>query len=313
MPALDAGFSIGGERLTPADAPCPDVWLGSSALGSTAAPPAFRPIWMGVKRRLYDILERDPAPGPGARRVRATILALILVSVLGLVLESIDPVRQTAGNVLFLLELVTIFAFTAEYLARLWCITENPRYAHPIRGRIRWVFTPMALMDLLAILPFYLPFILVDLRSLRLLRVFRLARIAKLGRYSNATALIAAAIRQRRAELLISISFIAMLLLISSSLMYYAEHELQPEAFPSIPAAMWWAIVTLTTVGYGDVVPITPFGRLLAAFTAVLGIAMLALPTAILTSGLMERMADKAREKPAGGRCPHCGGELPPT
>jgi voltage-gated potassium channel len=259
-----------------------------------------------VKHRVYELLEREPAPSPGARRVRAVILALILVSALGLVLESVAGIRAAAAPAFRILEIVTVTIFSAEYLVRLWAITENPRYAHPIKGRLRWAVSPLALLDLLAVLPFYLPFITADTRVLRLVRIFRLARIAKFGRYNRAAGMLAAAVRERREELTVSGVFIAMLLVISSSLMFYAENEAQPEVFSSIPASMWWAIVTLTTVGYGDTYPVTSIGRVLAAVTAILGIAMLALPTAILTSGFMERL----RKPVSGERCPHCGGEL---
>jgi voltage-gated potassium channel len=260
-----------------------------------------------VKRRLYEILEREPAPFALARIVRAFILALILVSALGLILESVASIRLIAGPAFTIIELVTVAVFSAEYLVRLWTITENPRYAHPVRGRLRWAVSPLALLDLLAVLPFYLPFITADTRVLRLVRIFRLARVAKFGRYNRAAGLLVEAARERREQLTISAIFIGMLLVISSSLMYFAENEAQPEVFSSIPAAMWWAIVTLTTVGYGDTFPITAAGRILAAATAILGIAMLALPTAILTSAFMERLG---RPEQPPQHCPHCGGKL---
>jgi voltage-gated potassium channel len=269
-----------------------------------------------VKRFVYELLERDPPVLRAARLARAAILALILVSVLGLIVETLERVQAVAGRALFALEVFAIATFTLEYLLRLWVITENPRFAHPVRGRARWVLTPMAIMDFLAIVPFYLPFFTADLRMLRLARIFRLARIARLGRYSSAAKMIADSARERREELTLSAGFIAVLLLVAASLMYYAEHEAQPEVFSSIPAAMWWAIVTLTTVGYGDTFPVTPAGRMLAALTAVFGIAMLALPTAILTSGFMERMEQMRKAKAGspsagdGDACPHCGQRL---
>jgi len=254
---------------------------------------------------VHQILEASGhAGGRRARIVRWVILGLIALSVLGLVLESMAGVRAAAGGGLFVLDVVAIGAFTVEYLLRLWSITVDPRYSRPVVGRLRWALTPMALLDLLAILPFYLPFVVADLRVLRLARVFRLARIGKLARYSKAANVLLGALKERREELYLSGGVIAMLMLVSSSLMYYAENAAQPEVFSSIPAAMWWAIVTLTTVGYGDSYPVTTAGRMLAAATAVLGIAMLALPTAIVTAGMMEKMGNKRK------RCPHCGGEL---
>lgn len=269
------------------------------------------PISVSVKKWVYDLLEREPPAFRAARQVRAAILILILMSVVALVLESVASVRAVAARWLLVFEVIAVATFSAEYLARLWSITENPRFRHPVLGRLRWAATPMAILDLLAVLPFYLPFVMADLRVLRLARIFRLARVAKLGRYSRAATMIGESVRERKHEMAISAAFIAVLMLISSSLIYYAENEAQPESFSSIPATMWWAIVTLTTVGYGDIVPVTGLGRLFAGLTAVLGIAMLALPTAILTSGLMERLSALRDSAAAKKKCPHCGGELP--
>ena len=166
----------------------------------------------------------------------------------------------------------------------------------------------MAIIDLLAILPAFLPFIGIDLRVLRSLRVFRIIRIAKLGRYSRALQMIAQAFKSKREHLITSAFFMLVLILIAASLMYYAERDAQPDHFDSIPSAMWWSVVTLTTVGYGDVYPVTPVGRLLAAVMAILGVGMVALPTSILGAGFIEQMSKPSpRPHPA---CPHCGRSL---
>jgi voltage-gated potassium channel len=202
-----------------------------------------------------------------------------------------------------------VIVFTVEYLLRLWSCTADERFRHPVFGRLSWALTPMALIDLLVILPFWLPLVTGDLRFLRVLRLLRLLRIAKLGRYSRALQTIRAVVLERKAELATSLTFLLMLLLVASCLMYYVEHEAQPEKFPSIPAAAWWAIATLTTVGYGDVTPVTGAGKLIAGIVTILGICMLALPTAILGAGFLEHTS---REAKAAGTCPHCGRELAP-
>ena len=261
---------------------------------------------MGLKRRTYELLEAEPPVSGPARAIRLIILGLIVLSVTALVLESVRSFRERAGWLFLAIDIAVVAVFTAEYLTRLWVITEDPKFRHPVRGRLRWMATPYAVIDLLAIVPFYLPFVTADLRVVRLARMLRLARVARLARYSRAAQLMIDTVREKREDLSVSLGLILVLLLISSSLMYYAENDAQPDKFSSIPDAMWWGIVTLTTVGYGDTYPVTLVGRFMGALTAVLGILMLALPTAILSSGFLERM--HRDHKPH--RCPHCGRDI---
>lgn len=165
---------------------------------------------------------------------------------------------------------------------------------------------PLALIDLLAIAPFFIPAAAFDLRFLRAMRLFRLVRLLKAGRYITALGLFRRVMREKREELVLSLALMAVLLIVSSSVMYYAENGAQPDKFSSIPASMWWAVATLTTVGYGDVIPQTEVGRLAAGLISIVGIGLFALPTAILGAGFVE--AVQARREPAA--CPHCGGPL---
>jgi len=192
--------------------------------------------------------------------------------------------------------------FSLEYLARLWSCTSQPDYAGPFLGRLRHGFTPLALVDLIAVLPFYLSFMTVDMRFLRALRLLRLFRLAKLGRYSETLGLFARVMRHKKEELVITSMLMLILIILSASLMYYAEHDAQPDQFPDIPSTAWWAVVTLTTVGYGDVYPVTGLGKLFAALVAVFGIAMFALPAGILGASFSEEM-----RRGEAKRCPHCG------
>jgi voltage-gated potassium channel len=164
----------------------------------------------------------------------------------------------------------------------------------------------MAVVDLAAVLPFYLPFLGLDLMFLRSLRLVRIARLGKLNRYSQAMQLLGKVVWNRRAELASSVLVLLVLLVVVSSLMYYAERDAQPDRFGDIPSAMWWGVATLTTIGYGDTYPVTALGKALATVAAVLGIGMFALPTGILGSAFVEEL--QARRRPA--RCPHCGKEL---
>lgn len=201
--------------------------------------------------------------------------------------------------------------FTLEYLARLWIAPENPRYKGELRGRLKYLYSPMALVDLIAILPFYLPFVGVDMRHLRAARLFR---IFKIMRYSRTMKLFQKVFVKKCEELTVTFVFLLFMLLFSASMMYFAENQAQPEHFSSIPASMWWAIVTLTTVGYGDVFPITMLGKMFAASIAVLGIGLFALPTGILGSAFVEEVeSQKQMDLPPEpfAYCPHCGKNLP--
>jgi voltage-gated potassium channel len=166
-------------------------------------------------------------------------------------------------------------------------------------------------VDLLAVLPWYLPWAMqLDARMLRMLRLVRLFRIFKLARYSEALRTLVSICRERRAELGITALFGSMLLLGASSVMYALEHEAQPEAFSSIPAAMWWGCVTLTTVGYGDIYPVTALGRAAGAVIQVVGVGLFALPAGILAGGFASHLEQRARTAKEERRCPHCGESL---
>lgn len=206
-------------------------------------------------------------------------------------------------------EVLSVAAFTAEYAARLWSSTADPRFARPVLGRLRFALTPMALVDLIAVLPSYLAFLAVDLRSVRALRLVRILRVAKLGRYSESWRLIAQTLRSKKEEMVLSFGILIVLIVIGATLMYHAEGAAQPERFPDIPSTMWWAVITLTTIGYGDVYPVTGLGRLLGGLIAILGVLTIALPTGIFAAGFAEEVAraKATREAARPPACPHCG------
>ncbi|MCZ7662877.1 MAG: potassium channel family protein [Thermoleophilia bacterium] len=161
---------------------------------------------------------------------------------------------------------------------------------------------------ILAIFPFYVGVGRLDLRFLRALRLFRLLRVLKLARYSESLALLGRVFRAKKEELVVTLCAVLFLLFLASSFIYYVEHEAQPEAFSSIPAAMWWGVATLTTVGYGDVYPVTVAGKVLGAIVAMLGIGLFALPAGILASGFADEMRRKRTDETA--MCPHCGRQI---
>ncbi len=228
---------------------------------------------------------------------------VILLNVIVVILETVKPIHALFFVEFAFIDAFSVIFFSIEYILRLWVCVQNRNFSSPVRGRIRYALTPLAIIDFLSVAPFYLPmFLPVDLRILRILRLFRIIRILKLGHYSTAVAVVGRVIVRKKEELLISLSILVIAIILASSMMYYAEHEVQPEAFDSIPHAMWWAIVTLATVGYGDVYPITILGKVLGGVVLVAGIMIFALPTAIFAAGFIEDITVRK-----GIVCPKCG------
>lgn len=258
-----------------------------------------------MKKRLYEILETASEDDSVSRVFDIFIITLISLNVLAVVLETVESLAIQFSRFFTLFEIGSIVVFTVEYVLRLWVCTANKEFSAPVTGRIRFILKPMALIDLVAILPFYLPVMFpLDPRFMRALRLFRLFRLFKMGRYSESLQTLGNVMKSKKEEMVVTFFVISLLLVFASSTIYYVEHDAQPEAFSSIPAAMWWGVAALTTVGYGDVYPITPIGKFLGAVIALLGIGMFALPAGILASGFAEEL-----QKKSGGKriCPHCG------
>lgn len=261
---------------------------------------------MNIRKRVYHFIE--PSYGQG-HIVDVVIILLILLNIVALILETVEPIYNLNRFAFELFEDLSLAVFTIEYVVRLWSVTANPRFSRPVAGRIRFALTPLAIIDLLAILPLFFSPPSVDARFVRVVRVLRIFRVLKLVRYFRALRLLGQVIADRKEELVSIFLVLLILLSISSSLMYFVEHEDQPEVFTSIPATMWWSIVTLTTVGYGDTYPITALGQTIAAIIAILGIGMFALPAGILGAGFVEALAAH-RSKDPKHHCPHCGKPL---
>jgi len=264
-----------------------------------------------LKLRVYDILVETEDGELVDRIVAVFLMLLILINSAAVVLETVDDLNARFGSIFHAIEMVSIVIFSVEYLLRLWVAPLNPRYAKPFTGRLRYAFSLMAIIDLLAILPAFLPLIFtVDLRIIRFLRIFRLFRLFKMSRYVDSLNSLDDVVRSKKEELLVILVMIVMLLLFSSSVMYVVETEAQPDKFPDIPSAMWWGVATLTTVGYGDVYPITGLGKLLGGFIAFLGIGIFALPTGILASGFADEIKRRREKGKICPPCPHCGGDI---
>jgi voltage-gated potassium channel len=259
-----------------------------------------------VDRRL------NPKTGD-SKAVETFIILLIAVNVVAVMAETEVRFAETYGDFFLINEAISTLIFSVEYILRVWVAPFDPRFAHPVKGRLRYASTAMALVDIIAIAPFFLMFIKMDLRIARAIRLMRLLRILKIGRYAHAVKMMGTVINTKKEELAITLFVSVMILVLCSSAMYFAEHESQPEAFGSIPETMWWAVVTLTSVGYGDVSPTSPVGQVVGAVVCLIGVLLVALPTGILASGFLEVMRE-VRRGDKGYRfdyCPHCGEQLP--
>lgn len=253
-----------------------------------------------MKRKIFNLLYKN-------KSFVKFIYALIILNIVVLVLESYKEIRDSLGVFFHVIEVVSVIIFTIEYLLRFWVSDLNKKLGF---SRFRFIISPMGLIDLLAILPFYLPLIFtLDLRVIRILRLLRLLRIFKLGRYSKSLKSIRKVIIATKSDLGIAFFVGFILMVLSSTLMYFLESEAQPEKFATIGHSFWWAIATLTTVGYGDVYPITVMGKILSAIITLIGIGFIALPTGIISSAFVSKAHQKKKKK-IKCTCPNCGTKI---
>ncbi len=265
---------------------------------------------MTLRRRLYLVLSPDERGGTIERIFELILILTIILNIVAIVIDSIPHLHEQYAIVFDDFEIYSVVFFSLEYIARIYSIVEDPKYADPVRGRLRYMRSPIAIIDLLSILPFYLKFVSLDLRFLRIFRLMALFRMFKIARYMHAIKIFRMVLKDRKEQLVLSFIFILFILVVISFIMFYAENEAQPDKFSSIPAAMWWGIATLTTVGYGDVVPVTNLGKFLGGIFAIAGVGLLALPAGILSSGFFEMLHTKNTTSNQSKICPHCGKEI---
>ena len=243
-----------------------------------------------LRRRLYEILEQGPIGDHTSMIVDRLLILLIIVNLLSVALESMPELARRYGTWFDAIELFSLVVFTLEYGLRLWVAVEHKPYRHQSAARARWNYATSGagIVDLLAILPFWFAFVLpADLRAVLVVRVIRFLKIA---RYSPAMRSLLDVIYRERRALFGCVVILVGSTMIAASLMHLAEARVQPDKFGTIPDAMWWAIVTLGTIGYGDVVPITALGKFIAGATIFLGLIMIALPVGIIASGFAEEI-----------------------
>lgn len=247
----------------------------------------------------YHQLEPSAWPKKGLSPVNIALVILVLIAVAEAVIGTEPMISAGIEEELADLELGIGIIFLTEYIARLWVAVENPRFQKYRFPRLRYAVTPMAIIDLLAVVPSLFAFGGAPSLLLRFFRILRILRLAKLGRVSNAWESIQEAFYDRRHEFALILGLLLLTVLMSGSLMYLAEAEAQPDKFGSIPRALWWAIITMTTIGYGDTYPVTALGRVLGGIIAIAGVMMIALPTGIFAASFTEAM-DRQRNKAKG-------------
>ena len=280
-----------------------------------------------IEKALYYIVDENDEHNRLSKFFNYFLMALIILSVGEMALETDDGIFLPYRNYFRIFDFFTVMVFSTEYIIRIMTahlIPEN-------KGKTRWqavktyIFSFAGLVDLLSILPFYLDFTNLDLRVLRMLRLLRFFRVFKITRYNDSMKLVADVIRDKRSEIGVIMGLIFIIMIIASFIMFYAEHKDNAEYFPNVLSCLWWAIVTMTTIGYGDVYPITTAGKVVGSIMALLGIGLVAMPTGIISAGFLEKIAEKKKEEKDKGKeepkenisennqkhyCPYCGHKL---
>lgn len=247
-------------------------------------PPSLRRL----RAQTFAILHAPDPANRMARWINWFLAALIVLNAVAITLETVPGLNRELARALHAFEAASTAIFIVEYLARVWTCVEQRSLAHPLWGRLRYMRQPLALLDLIAIVTWWTPW---DLRFLRVVRLVRLLRIFHLYEFEAALDRLAESLRRRRELLLVAVVLMAVFVYLAGSLLYHIEHARQPQVFSSIPATFWWAAVTFNTIGYGDMVPLTPLGQFAVGLMAVFGIGVFALPTAIVIAAIIESSA----------------------
>jgi len=246
------------------------------------------------KKRVLEILDQAQEGDNFSKLIDRCLGGLIVLNILAVSLESIESVSTTYRQEFLYFEYFSVLIFASEYFLRIWASAERhaSRFTSGTGRRLEYIFSFNGLIDLLAILPSIISFFVGNI-DLRWVRVIRLLRILKISNYSSALEDLTSAVYEERRSFLAALYLFFISLFFSSALMYATEHKAQPIAFSSIPESMWWSLITLTTVGYGDVAPITPFGKVIGAITAFMGVCTVALLTGIIASAFASQLSRK--------------------
>jgi voltage-gated potassium channel len=268
-------------------------------------------MYKRFKQRIHDIIEPRNNDSIAARLFDLFIISLIILNIFLIIIETVNDFSQDAKDIFRYIEIISVSIFLIEYILRVWVSDLDKPEMNPFAARIKYMFSFMALIDLIAILPFFLPFTAVDLRILRMIRLLRIFRVLKINRYTNALNTVASVIKRKGSQLILSTLVVIILMVMVSVLIYNIEHEAQPEIFQNAFSGLWWAVNTLTTVGYGDIYPITTAGKILSGIISLLGIGLIAVPTGIISAGFVENITkDKTENKKMRHYCPNCGEKI---
>ncbi len=252
-----------------------------------SSPDANTGVSTAIRARLFRAIEPTARLEPGLSALNWALVLLIVAATIVAILQT-EPMVIAGREMLFgAIELGFAAIFAVEYLVRFWVAAERPGLAD-WRKRMRFVFSLSGLLDLAIILVTVAPFVTMNLMVLRLVRLLRIMRLAKLGRMSDAIRRVSTAVAARKFELLFTMGLAGAVLIFGATALHFLEGELQPDKFGSIPRAMWWSVVTLTTIGYGDVYPITVSGKIVASVVAVAGVGLIAMPTGILAAAFTD-------------------------
>ncbi|MES2893605.1 MAG: ion transporter [Bacteroidota bacterium] len=263
-----------------------------------------------TKGKVHILLHPELGNSKWDKIINAFILSLIILNVAAVSLETVPSIYDPNKQFFHVFDTMSVIIFSVEYILRVWSCNHDPRYAHSIRGRLRYMLSPGALIDLAAILPFYIHVVVgLDLRVLRILRLLRFLRLFRLTAYMRSARIVLNVFKSRANQLQLSLMLIVIFVTLSGCIVYFVEHPAQPEVFTTIPNSIYWAVITVTSVGYGDIVPITTAGKIMTTTISILGLGVYALPAGIVTAGFLEEM--RSHKKLKNKYCPHCGEELP--
>ncbi|MGN0471035.1 MAG: ion transporter [Acutalibacteraceae bacterium] len=270
-------------------------------------------MYRKIKQRIFEIIEVSKDGDKASKIFDICIMALIIINSVLVIAYTFD-IPLWLRKYFVYIEIFSVIIFTIEYLLRIYTADLLYPELSPVKSRLRYIFSFMAIIDLLTILPFYIPLIIpIDLRVLRMIRIVRLLRIFKIHRYTSALSTILQVFKNKRHQLVSSIVVVFILMIIASVLMYNIENEAQPDVFDNVFSALWWAVATFTTVGYGDIYPVTVSGKILGSIIALLGIGLIAVPTGIISAGFMENIdknKDNDNEDDEKCYCPYCGKKI---
>jgi len=260
-----------------------------------------------IRKRTFEVIN---ATEPGDRlgiAVDYFIITLILTNILALMLETVKPYYNAVPWAFEWFETGSVAVFTLEYMLRIWSSTEDPKF----KGRFKYACKPFCIFDVLAIFPYYAPFLGVEASWCRFLRVFRLLRLITLFRYNRAFDEIIDALKRKKDLLVAAYVLVAGIILVLSTVVYFIERKAQPEAFSNAFQGMWWGVATLTTVGYGDIFPITLLGKTVTGFASLLTLGVVALPAGIITLAFLEgqQKHQESLHPEDTIPCPMCGGD----